>query len=364
MHRICASLLVLSLSSLTAAQAAEIDVRPVEGGSTLIVIEGDFEHSDVDTFRTKVAALPTPRVTVAFKSDGGSLVAGIRIGTLIREKKFATVIPDGASCASACALAWLGGSRRFMGEGATIGFHAAYVLKSYGPVESSSGNAILGAYLNQLGLSEDAILYLTKTAPTSIQWMTLADANEHGIATAALSPQQSTTGSSVAGTGADYRDGTAERRATDFVRSLIAHWSKPAPEAMPALEGLYAEKVVYRGTSTSRQAVLRSKHRLAERWAERVYTIRPGSISATCAKAGATCRVKGVISYRYHEPTTSNRARGVVNFEYRVGLAGEAPQIIAETTSPYEPPATMATRLEKAKRDLQQLLGKVSKLVQ
>jgi hypothetical protein len=364
MHRICASLLVFSLWSLTAARAAEIDVKPVDGGSTLIVIEGDFEHDDVDTFRKKVAALSTSRVTVAFKSDGGSLVAGIRIGTLIREKKFATVIPDGASCASACALAWLGGARRFMGEGATIGFHAAYVLKSYGPVESSSGNAILGAYLNQLGLSEDAILYLTKTAPTSIQWMSLADANEHGIAAAALSPQQSTTGSGVASTSSDYRDGTAERRATDFVRALIAHWSKPSAEAIPALAGLYAEKVVYRGTATSRQAVLRSKNRLADRWAERAYTIRPGSISATCAKAGATCRVKGVISYRYHEPTTSNRARGVVNFEYRVGLAGDAPQIIAETMSPYEPPATMATRLEKAKRDLQQLLGKVSKLVQ
>ena len=62
--------------------------------------------------------------------------------------------------------------------------------KSYGPVESSSGNAILGAYLNQLGFSEDAILYLTKTAPTSIQWMNLPDANEQGIAAAALSPQQ------------------------------------------------------------------------------------------------------------------------------------------------------------------------------
>jgi hypothetical protein len=363
MHRICASLLVLSLSASTAAQAAEIDVKPAGSGSTLIVIEGDFEHSDVDAFRKKVAALTTSRVTVAFKSDGGSLVAGIRIGTLIREKKFATVIPDGASCASACALAWLGGSRRFMGEGATIGFHAAYVLKSYGPVESSSGNAILGAYLNQLGLSEDAILYLTKTAPTSIQWMSLPDANEHGIAAAALSPQQSTTGSSVAGS-ADYRDGTPERQATDFVRALIGQWSKPAPEAMPALEGLYAEKVVYRGTSMGRQAVLRSKNRLATRWSERAYAIRPGSISATCTKAGTTCRVKGIMSYRYHEPTTSNRARGVVNFDYRVGFASAVPQIIAETTSAHEPPATVASRLEKAKRDLQQLLGKVSKLVQ
>ena len=364
MHRICASLLVLSLSSLTAAQAAEIDVRPVDSGSTLIVIEGDFEHSDVDTFRTKVAALSTPRVTVAFKSDGGSLVAGIRIGTLIREKKFATVIPDGASCASACALAWLGGARRFMGEGATVGFHAAYVLKSYGPVESSSGNAILGAYLNQLGLSEDAILYLTKTAPTSIQWMSLADANEQGITAAALSPQQSTTGSSVAAPASDYRDGTAGTPGHRF-RALADRALVEAERRSHALlERLYAEKVVYRGTATPRQAVLRSKHRLADRWAERVYTIRPGSISATCAKAGTTCRVKGVMSYRYHEPTTSNRARGVVNFEYRVALAGEAPQIIAETTSTHEPPATVASRLEKAKRDLQQLLGKVSKLVQ
>ena len=170
-------------------------------------------------------------MTVAFRSDGGSLVAGIRIGTLIREKKFATVIPDGASCASACALAWLGGARRFMGEGASVGFHAAYVLKSYGPVESGSGNAILGAYLNQLGLSEDAILYITKTAPTSIQWMNLDDANEHGIAAATLSPQQ---GVAPFHRGGDR--GTARRRARSAAppiscASLFAHWSKPSAEA-------------------------------------------------------------------------------------------------------------------------------------
>ena len=133
---------------------------------------------------------------------------------------------------------------------------------------------------------------------------------------------------------------------------------------MPLLAGLYAETVVYHGKSTPRQAVLLSKHRLADRWTERDYAIRPGSLSATCAKAGTTCRVKGVMSWKYYEPKTTSRSRGIVNFEYRVVLAGEAPQIIAETTSAHEPPATMATRLEKAKKDLQQLLAKVSKLVQ
>jgi hypothetical protein len=43
---------------------------------------------------------------------------------------------------------------------------------------------------------------------------------------------------------------------------------------------------------------------------------------------------------------------------------GEAPQIVAEARSVQERPSTVATRLDRARRDLQQLLGKVSKLVQ
>ena len=181
---------ILSLFSLAAAAAADIDVKAVDNKSALIVIEGEFESGDVETFRAKVASLSAARVTVAFRSEGGSLVAGIRIGALIREKKITTVVPDGALCASACALAWLGGTRRFVGQNSNVGFHAAYILKSHGPAESGSGNAILGAYLNQLGLSENAILYITKAAPTSIQWMSLEDAAEHGIAVASLSPQR------------------------------------------------------------------------------------------------------------------------------------------------------------------------------
>ena len=266
MHRIWVFILLL-LSAAT-ADAATFTVSHVGNGSALIVVEGDFEPGDVDAFRAKVATLSTPRAAVAFRSDGGSLVAGIRIGTLIREKKFSTIIPDHGSCASACALAWLGGARRFMGDGASVGFHAAYILKSYGPIESSSGNAILGAYLNQLGLSEEAILYITQAAPTSIQWMNMDDAGKYGIVVAPLSPQQA----SNTAANAEQRDGNAERRATDFVRGLLAHWSKPTAEGLPAMEPLYAETVVYHGKSTPRQEVLSSKRHLASRWTDRAYT--------------------------------------------------------------------------------------------
>jgi hypothetical protein len=357
MHSIC--ILILSLFSLTSASAAEIDITRLENGSMLVVIEGDFDRGDVDLFRTKIATVATGRATIAFRSEGGSLVAGIRIGTLIREKKFTTVVPDGAACASACALAWLGGSRRFVGQASNVGFHAAYILKSSGPAESGPGNAVMGAYLNQLGLSEQAILYITKTAPTSIQWMSLEDAAEYGIAVARL-PQAGADANAAAI--AEAPDASPEQRARELVRLLVERSSGPSADVMPFLANLYAETVVYHGKSTPRQAVLLNKHRLADRWTERDYAIRPGSLSATCARAGTTCRVKGVVSWKFYDPKTARRSRGVENFEYRVILAGDVPQIIAETTSTHEPTPAPGP-LKKAQKDLQQLFAKVSKLV-
>ena len=125
MHRICAGIFLLL--SWTAVDAAEIDVRRLDNGTLHLLVAGEFERSDVDLFRSKIASIATGRATVSFRSEGGSLVAGICIGTLIREKKFTTVVPDGASCASACALAWLGGAKRFIGQDSNVGFHAAYI---------------------------------------------------------------------------------------------------------------------------------------------------------------------------------------------------------------------------------------------
>ena len=65
-----------------AAHAANIQVKALEPTSALVVIEGDLELTDIESFRSKVASLS--KATVAFRSDGGSLLAGIRIGMLIR----------------------------------------------------------------------------------------------------------------------------------------------------------------------------------------------------------------------------------------------------------------------------------------
>jgi hypothetical protein len=352
-------IIALWLLASTRVEAAQITVKPLDNGSTLVAIEGELDLADIDTFRTRTESLPVGRARVEFSSKGGSLLAGIRIGSLIRTKKFNTVVPDGAQCASACALAWLGGTRRLMGEYASVGFHSAYIVKTGALSESGLGNAILGAYLNQLGLSEKAIIYITHAAPTSMQWMSMEEAAEYGIAVAKLSLAHAGPGPADAAV-AQYPEGSPERRASEFVLALLERWSGPNAELLPLLNGLYTDKVVYYGKSESRQTILLTKRRFANRWTQRAYMVRPSSLTATCAGATVTCRVKGTMGWKFQEAKTTSH--GVASFEYSIVLSDEGAKIVAETsTVKEEPPAAASSSLGQVGRRFQQLLAELSK---
>ncbi len=159
------------------AQAAMISVEPSVGGQpALVSVDGDLEPGDGDQFRSKTSFLS--KAIVAFRSDGGSVVAGIQIGESIRLKGFTTAVTGTARCASACALAWLGGVRHLMSPEARIGFHAAYNREGQ---ETGVGNALVGAYLNKIGLPYAAVIYITKAPPDSMTWLSVADAAKRAI---------------------------------------------------------------------------------------------------------------------------------------------------------------------------------------
>jgi hypothetical protein len=88
---------------------------------------------------------------------------------------------DNMYCAYACALAWLAGRVRLMSATARVGFHAVYTSEDGETRVSSAGNAIVGAYLNQLGLPMPAIIYITGAPPDGMQWLSFADAQQVGI---------------------------------------------------------------------------------------------------------------------------------------------------------------------------------------
>jgi len=146
------------------------------------MVEGPLVAVDEDQFAAKSA--PLSSAFVAFSSDGGSLVAGLRIGEAIRRKRFSTIVPDGRRCASACAFAWLGGVERFIGTSGKISFHAAYDPASD---ESGVGTAGVDAYLSKIGLPYEAVIYITQAASNEMTWLNMSDAAQRGIRVTLLS---------------------------------------------------------------------------------------------------------------------------------------------------------------------------------
>jgi hypothetical protein len=358
--------IAILLLAAPAAVAANIEVKQVDGAAALIMVEGDLELSDIEVFRSRVA--PLSKATVAFRSDGGSLLAGIRIGMLIRVKNFTTIVPDAAQCASACAVAWLGGAHRFLGAGSKVGFHAAYVQKAGGATESGPGNAVLGAYLDQIGLPEDAIVYITQASPNSMKWLNMDEAAQHGIDVALLPAADTAPPSSDPNVVASQEPGQASLagRATGLVVALAARWSEPNAAALRALDELYQDKVFYHGKLTPRQAVLQEKVRFAERWPQRSYKVRPRSVTASCNPTTEMCRVQGIMDRELANPTTNTKSRDIANFDYSISRSGEALKIAAETSSvsKLSDPSDASNPLTTVQRGLERLLAQVSKIRQ
>src|SRR2546423_1716594 len=151
--------LACAVLAASGAQAASISVRSSEPDNpATVVVQGRLNAGDGERFLAQIA--PLNNALVQFQSNGGSLVTGIQIGEMIRLKGFRTLVPAGGRCASACALAWLGGAQRFMGPGALIGLHAASDPKSgqvtgpecaVGCLPQSRGPSLLGGHLHRAG---------------------------------------------------------------------------------------------------------------------------------------------------------------------------------------------------------------------
>jgi hypothetical protein len=314
--------ITLLIAASVGAHAATISVQSNDRNQPAIVlVDGDLRPRDGDDFQSKTSFLS--KAIIAFRSDGGSVLAGIQIGETIRLKGFTTFVPENARCASACALAWLGGTQRFMAANAQIGFHAAY--NSSSGQETGVGNALVGAYLNKIGLPYEAVIYITQAAPNSMTWLNVAEAVNRGIDVAMLDPPAPTSTARPA-VGAT----NLELRASNFIGSLFASWSSPNAQALQALEGLYQDEVTYYGKAINREAVLTDKRRFVERWPQRFYTVRPGTLVTKCEGGSFRCTVSGTMDWAAAKD--ARRSAGVANFSYALVVAGGVLKIAEETS--------------------------------
>lgn len=173
--------------------ALEFSRRNV-GDMAMLAVSGSFEPGDGERF---VKFSTDDKAIVTLSSSGGNLAAAIIMGEHIRMKGYSTVVPPGATCASACALAWLAGIAKGGSETSKIGFHAA--ADQAGDV-TAAGNALVGAYLNKIGVSYKAIAYITSPAPADITWLSFAKAREIGIDIVSLDKARSSEPTGLGGT--------------------------------------------------------------------------------------------------------------------------------------------------------------------
>ncbi len=97
-----------------------------------ILAKGKIDDGDTYELKLYIASLPKkPNTVVYLDSPGGVLIEGLRLGRFFYEAKIETVVAAKTMCASACALAFLGGrdnatgkSKRTKATNGRLGFHS------------------------------------------------------------------------------------------------------------------------------------------------------------------------------------------------------------------------------------------------
>ena len=323
------------------AFAAQIVVDR-DADPVIVTVVGTLVGSDSQKFIDAISGVR--KAIIVFSSDGGSAIAGISIGKTIRFRNFMTAVPDGVRCASACALAWLGGTNRYMSADARIGFHAAYTSENGRVQESGVGNALIGSYLGNLGLSDAAVIYITSAHPEDIQWLTMADARRFGIDVALLPPMPDLSRSREPSplpspsTRSSPPTPTLEDKARVFIGRYFGRWSENNYSAMTYVQSIYSDPVDFYGKATSRRTIVDMKQKFAERWPERTYVIRWNSLTIKCDQQNSACLLNGLVDWECRSPSRGARSAGLADFSVGVLFGSN------DSTAVYHETGSVVTR--------------------
>ncbi len=112
-------------------------------------------------------------------SPGGSVFEALLLSAAMKNRPFHTVIPDGASCASACAsIVFIAGKYRTMEHFGRFGQHSCSVSGT----PDTECNELISQHAMSNGVSHGSVAaFVTYTAPTEMLWFSRADIDGWGI---------------------------------------------------------------------------------------------------------------------------------------------------------------------------------------
>ncbi len=129
-----AAIAALALGSLgQPAGALEISKHALDSAEVnAIQLKGRIEDGDTFGLQVYISNLPKkPTIAVYLNSPGGNLREGMRLGRFFFDNRIETTVETKTACASACALAFLGGRdgetgkpHRTKAANSGVGFHS------------------------------------------------------------------------------------------------------------------------------------------------------------------------------------------------------------------------------------------------
>ena len=283
-----------------------IERLPIENSSPILLLKGNFTQGDSPDLLAKEVATSGAKV-ITFNSDGGNVVMAMAYGRMIRSLGLSTLQLRSSQCASACALAFVGGATRQAEPGA-IGVHQS----SFSPDTEIEGRTAVAAvqaltaqimtYLLEMDV-DPKLLQLSLSVPSDdMRYLTASEMQNFGVTKGTLSevsegaPTVADPSKEVAASPekTEPPSTTIEQRAIAFVNDYHDAWSRGNKEALAFMEKAYAGTVEFYGKATSRAAVMDQKLGFASRWPVRAYSVKSDSTKVTCQ---VTCKVEGVVDW-------------------------------------------------------------------
>ncbi|MET0867573.1 MAG: hypothetical protein ABWY35_05685 [Pseudorhodoplanes sp.] len=139
-------------------------------GDGRLMATGTIDPGSAERFSAEIEKRGAYVKTVVLHSPGGSVQDAIKIGRMIRDRKFNTEVGDGAYCASSCPLIFAAGVERTAATKAAIGVHqifAATNIPGAGAAEGMNSAQRISAecqrYLREMGVDSQVWVYAMET---------------------------------------------------------------------------------------------------------------------------------------------------------------------------------------------------------
>ncbi len=161
--------------------AAELRSFTSKEGRDVVLLSGDITAGDSERLRALITASNQASRMVSgirLSSGGGQLLEAAKLADTVREARIATVVANGAYCASACFVVFAAGTEKYASYQAKVGVHGASDTTG-----KAAGDATvaMAKIVKDMGVPPSIIGRMVVTAPDQMVWLSPDELGSMGV---------------------------------------------------------------------------------------------------------------------------------------------------------------------------------------